>query len=376
MTYYKNGEYIMNFWDALIQGIVQGLTEFLPVSSSGHVSLVQHFTGKNIEGAQAFTLFLHFGTLIAVFIAYWKTISSLILEFFAMVKDLWLDLVDVIKGKNKGKKYRKHFNWNLEKMNEDRRMVIMVVVACACAILLFLPLFGFLGLYDSEGELVKSLSDLSEYTSEDASIVVEGICLIITGCLLLYATSLSKKRRESGEKELTAITYKSAIAMGVGQCIAAFPGLSRSGTTTTAGMITGTEKNKALEFSFIIGIPAVLAANVLELVKMDDADWAEFHAGPVIIGVIVSAVVGVLAIAGLRWIVSNDKLHYFGYYCLIVGALVVIIAIAEKKMGVDGIGFMKAVFGGNNDAVIPESIVSAADAVSASELVSVADVIA
>ena len=259
-------------------------------------------------------------------------------------------------------------------MNEDRRMVIMVVIACACAVLLFLPLFGFLGLYDSEGELVKSLSDLSEYTSEDASIAVEGICLLITGGLLLYATYLSRKRKADGVKELNTISYKGAIAMGVGQCIAAFPGLSRSGTTTTAGMITGTEKNKALEFSFIIGIPAVLAANVLELVKMDEADWAEFQAGPVIVGIIVSAFVGVLAIVGLRWIVSNDKLHYFGIYCLIVGLAVIIIAIAEKKMGVDGIGFIRTVFGGGAEEIAEEAV-SAADVVSAT-VASAADAIA
>ncbi len=365
----------MNFWDALIQGFVQGLTEFLPVSSSGHVSLVQHFTGKNIEGAQAFTLFLHFGTLIAVFIAYWRTISDLVLEFFSMVKDLWLDFTALFK--NNGKKSKKHFSWKLEEMNENRRMVIMVVIACACAILLFLPLFGFLGLVDSEGELVKSLSDLSEYTSEDANIAVEGVCLLITGCLLLYATYISKKRKAEGVKELNTISFKSAIVMGIGQCIAAFPGLSRSGTTTTAGMITGTEKNKALEFSFIIGIPAVLAANVLELVKMDETDWAEFQAGPVILGIIISAVVGIAAIIGLKWIVSNDKLHYFGIYCLIVGVAVIIVTIAEKKMGVDGIGFIRAIFGSNETAVTDSisSAVSSADVVSAS-VASVADVLA
>jgi len=357
----------MNFWDALIQGLIQGLTEFLPVSSSGHVSLVQHFTGKNIEGAQAFTLFLHFGTLAAVFVAYWRLIFDLILEFFAMVKDLWKDLVGLIKfGKGK---FTKSFSWKLSDMNENRRMVIMVVVACACAILLFLPLFGIFGLHDSENELVKSLSDISEYTSEDADIVVEGVCLLLTGSLLFFATYIAKKNRESN-KSLDTVTYKSAIAMGIGQCLAAMPGLSRSGTTTTIGMITGTEKNKALQFSFIIGIPAILAANVLELVTMTESDWAEFNVGPVIVGIIVSAVVGILAIAGLKWIVNNDKLHYFGYYCIIAGIIVIAIAITEKVMGVDGIGFVRAIFGGADSA----DVVSLTDIVTASDVTTPTDI--
>jgi len=365
----------MNFWDALVQGIIQGLTEFLPVSSSGHVSLVQHFTGKNIEGAQTFTLFLHFGTLAAVFIAYWQTIKDLILEFFSMVKDLWQDFMGLIQ-KGKGK-YKKSFSWKLEDMNENRRMVIMVVVACACAILLFLPLFGIFGLYDSEGELVKTLADISEYTSEDADIAVEGICLLLTGGLLLYSTYLAKQRRESGAKALNTITYKSALAVGIGQCFASMPGLSRSGTTTTVGMITGTEKNKALEFSFIVGIPTILAANALELVTMEKAEWAEFNVGPAIFGVIVSAVVGILAIVGLKWIVSNDKLHYFGYYCLAAGVIIIAIAIAENAMGVDGLGFIKAVFGIDGGAAVSASdVVSAADVISGADVVSLADIAA
>lgn len=362
----------MNFWDALFQGIIQGLTEFLPVSSSGHVSLVQHFTGKNIEGAQAFTLFLHFGTLIAVFVAYWQLIRDLILEFFSMVKDLWKDLVCLIK-QGKGK-FEKHFSWKLDEMNENRRMVIMVVVACACAILIFLPLFGFLGLYDSHGELIKSLNDLSEYVSEDADITVEGVCLLITGVLLFYATYISRKNRSNNIKALDTVTYKSAIAMGIGQSLAALPGLSRSGTTTTLGMITGTEKNKALQFSFIIGIPAILAANVLELVTMTESEWAEFNAGPVLVGIIVSAVVGIFAIVGLKWIVSNDKLHYFGYYCLAAGIIVIAISIAEKCMGVDGISFVRAIFGGST--VSGSDVVSFTDVVSAANVISAADIAA
>ncbi|MBP3415065.1 MAG: undecaprenyl-diphosphate phosphatase [Clostridia bacterium] len=321
----------MGIFDAIIQGIVQGLTEFLPVSSSGHVSLVQHFTGTNIEGAQSFTLFLHFGTLIAVFIVYWNKIWALIKEFFAMVKDLFT-------GK---------FVWKLEKMNPNRRMVIMIVIASTCILVAFLPLFGVFGWYDSNGELVKSLKDLSGLTSEDESIIVEGVCLLLTATLLLYSTKLAKDRKKNGKEGCGEVTLKSAIATGVGQAFATMPGLSRSGTTTTLGMITGTEKNAALEFSFIMGIPAILAANVLEVFEIESSAWDNLDMGVVLVGVAISAIVGILAIAGLKWIVSNDKLHYFGIYCLIVGVIVIIIGIAElirgEQLTVFGWGVQEAV---------------------------------
>lgn len=334
----------MTIFEAIIQGIIQGLTEFLPVSSSGHVSLAQHFLGVELEGAQAFTLFLHFGTLIAIFIVYWRLICDLIMEFFRMVKDLALDLSDLIK-KGKGK-FNKRFSLKLDEINDTRKMVIAVIVASACAILLFLPIFGMFGLTDSSGETVKTIADLSEFTSEDTDIIVEGNFLLITGVLLLIATAISRKREQNGIKARSFVNYKSALAMGIGQSFAAMPGLSRSGTTTTLGMISGSEKNAALQFSFIMSIPAVLAANMLELVKMDDAAWAEFQVAPVAVGVVFAAIFGILAIAGLKWIVTNDKLHYFGYYCLVVGAIVIIIGIAENLMGVTGVEFFKVLFGG------------------------------
>ena len=121
--------------------------------------------------------------------------------------------------------------------------------------------------------------------------------------------------------------------MGIGQCIAAMPGISRSGTTTTMGMLTGAEKNTALEFSFIMGIPAVLAANLLEV---KDTDWSSVSGSTIVailVGVVVSAVVGVLAIKFLKWIVSNDKFHYFGYYCLFLGVVVIVVATIESVLG-------------------------------------------
>ncbi|MDR1002433.1 MAG: undecaprenyl-diphosphate phosphatase [Oscillospiraceae bacterium] len=301
----------MGFWNAILQGIIQGLTEFLPVSSSGHVSIYQHIAGISGDGSQSFTLLLHFGTLIAVFVVYRELIWNLILEFFSMVKDL-------VKGK---------FLWKLKDMNQNRTMVIMVFVASAWAVLLFVPMFGFLELNTADGEAVKNMADLSTYFSEDAGIMAEGIFLLMTGALLLYATRLSKLR--DGKPYLT---YRNATAMGISQCFAAMPGLSRSGTTTTMGMISGVEKNTALNFSFIMSIPAILAANVVDLKDIGEMGM-NFTAVEAIFGIIVAGVVGVLAIGGLKWIVKNNKLDYFGYYCLAAGLIVVVIGIVEHSTG-------------------------------------------
>ena len=311
----------MNIWEAIIQGIVQGLTEFLPVSSSGHLSLVQHILpstsdGSSDVGNQAFSLFLHFGTLLAVFIVYREIIWKMILEFFSMCKEI----------------FTRKFVWKLDQMNKERRMVIFVVVASAFAILLFLPVLGWMGL-ETGGEPVRKLSDLAEYFSNDNSIMAEGIFFTLTGILILLATVFDFRIDNSPKNKDGVIAMKNACAMGVGQCIAAMPGISRSGTTTTMGLLTGAEKNTALEFSFIMGIPAILAANLLEI---KDTDWTTVHGSTIvaiIVGVVVSAVVGVLAIKMLKWIVSNDKFHYFGYYCLILGIAVIIIASIESVLG-------------------------------------------
>ena len=288
----------MNIWEAIIQGIVQGLTEFLPVSSSGHLSLVQHIlpstsSGNNDVGNQALSLFLHFGTLLAVFIVYREVIWKMILEFFGMCKEIFT-------GK---------FVWKLDQMNKERRMVIFVVVASAFAIILFLPVLGWLGLELADGEPVKKLSDLSEYFSNDSDIMAEGIFFTFTGILILLATVFDFHIGNPTKQKDGVITMRNACAMGIGQCIAAMPGISRSGTTTTMGMLTGAEKNTALEFSFIMGIPAVLAANLLEV---KDTDWSTVSGSTIVailVGVVVSAVVGVLAIKFLKWIVSNEKSH-------------------------------------------------------------------
>ncbi len=374
----------MKFIDVIFQAIIQGLTEFLPVSSSGHVSLYQHLSGNSGDGAQTFTLFLHVGTLIAVFVAYRKLIAELIIEFFKMCGDLFKFTVDQIKVlwlkiTKKPFDEAKRAVRKMPEMNDVRRMVVMVIVASAWAILLFLPIFSGLGLNMADGERVENIADLSTYFSEDKDILAEGLFLLVTGFLLLYATYLSKTREGS-----VKIRLKNACAMGVAQCFAAMPGISRSGATTTAGMITGLEKNTALSMSFIMSIPAVLAATLLDIKnEFIDTPASEritnFTGFDVVVGVIVSAVVGILAIVGLKWIVNNNKLNYFGWYCLAMGLVVIVVAIIEYSVGHniftgESMKNINDVISASNSDLISLSDISATDA-SYSDIISLSDII-
>ncbi len=363
----------MSFFDVIFQAIIQGLTEFLPVSSSGHVSLYQHISGNSGDGSQTFTLLLHLGTLVAVFVAYRKLIADLIVEFFKMCGDGWHWTVDRIKIlwlkiSKKPCEKAKNDAFKMPEMNTVRRMVVMVIVASAWAILLFLPVFGGLDLTMADGEPVKDMADLSTYFSEDRGILAEGLFLLVTGVLLLYSTHLSKTR-EGSEK----ITLKNASAMGIAQCFASMPGISRSGSTTTVGMISGLDKNTALNMSFIMSIPAVLAATLLDIKEeFIDTPAAErtlnFTLLDAFVGIVIAAVVGILAIVGLKWIVSNNKLNYFGWYCLAMGFAVIVVAVVEYATG-------NNIFTGEPMKNVKDIIEVSATDISESDFLSVTDII-
>ena len=281
----------MSVWDALIQGIVQGLTEFLPVSSSGHLSLVQYFTGNSGETGAFFSILLHLGTLLAVLIAFRKTIWELIVEAFAMVGDMF------------------HRKFSFKTMNGKRRMIWMFVLS-------EIPLLVFL--------LVK---DYISMVSSDNSILIEGFCFTVTGVLLLLADKLG-----SGKVNMDNMKGKDALAMGVAQGIATLPGISRSGSTVATGLLMGLDRGYAVAFSFIMGVPAVLGANVLELM---DVIGEPFPIGMdiALVGVAAAVIFGLLAIKMVQWLIHTDKYKYFGYYTLALGAAVIVIALIEWGTG-------------------------------------------
>lgn len=272
----------MDIINVIIQAIVQGLTEFLPVSSSGHLSVVQHIMGYTGETVPVLSIVLHLGTLIAVFAAFWKTIWEMIKEFFFTIRDI----------------FTKKFSW--KDMNANRRMMFMVIIAT----LILMPVYLF--------------KDFFTARQGDGDIVFEGIAFVFTAVLLFLSA-----KSTNGVKDGSDMTVGDAVTVGLFQCVALFPGVSRSGSTTAAGLFRGLDKNTAVTFAFILGIPAILGGSVLEigdaLHSEMELDWIALA-----IGFVISAVVGFLAIKLVKWLLESDRFMIFGVYTLIVGTLCVI----------------------------------------------------
>ncbi len=281
----------MTFLESLLQGLLQGFTEFLPISSSGHLSLFQHFFNLDGEGAVTTTIVLHLGSLVAVFIAFRKTIGKLILEFFRMIKDIFT-------GK---------FKW--KEMNLERRMIMMIIIS-------ILPLFGFY-----------IFKDFFDSLASDPDIIVEGFAFLYTSALLFISTKSKEGNKLAGET-----TVKSAFFIGIFQGIALVPGISRSGSTISAGLLTGLKRKEAIEYSFILGIPVILAGAVVKLLEVKSSN-VELDIPVLAVGFIAAAVSGYLAIKLINLLVVKDKFRIFAYYTLVLGILVLGIGFYERFSG-------------------------------------------
>lgn len=289
----------MTILEGILQGILQGLTEFLPVSSSGHLSLFQHFTGLDGESAVTMTVVFHLGTLAAVFIAFWSKIKALIFEAFRLLRD-------VFTGK---------FKWKA--MNPERRMIMMIIVS-------ILPLFGFY-----------IFRDFFEKLEKDADILVEGFAFLYTSALLFLSTKVSASGEHFAVKSKTAgeTTVPAALTIGVFQGIALVPGISRSGSTISAALFTGMKREDAVEYSFILGIPVILAGAV---VKLTEAGSEELAANmlPLLAGFAAAAVSGYFAIRLIKALVMNDRFRVFAWYTLVLGIAVIAVAVYEIRNNV------------------------------------------
>ena len=262
----------MSILDAIIQGIIQGLTEFLPVSSSGHLKLYQAITGQSVEEGTFLLVILHLGTLVAVCIAFWDTILALLKEFVALVKDLFT-------GK---------FKWS--EMNPDRRMLIMLFIS----LVLLVPFY-----------LIKEIF-------ENVTLPVLALCFLFTSCELFFASRIRDTKKTAGD-----ITVKDAVVIGLFQCAALFPGVSRSGSTISGGLFSGLEKETAVRYSFVLGIPAILGGCLSELLDVMDGTLT-VNVPAAIIGFFVAAVVGVLAIKLVKWLIRSDNFIVFSIYTFVI----------------------------------------------------------
>ena len=271
----------MTYLSSFLLGLVQGLAEFLPISSSGHLSIAQNLLGLNTEIPEFFDVLLHLGTLVAVFVAYWRDICDMVAELIHGVGDL-------VHGTTP------------RQVPPARRLILLIIVGT-------LPLFILLPIHKQ----VQALSN---------NMVFIGAALVVTG-FLLFACDLVRK----GKKTERTATIADVLVVGLGQAIATMPGISRSGMTITTGCFMGFERKFAVRFSFLLSIPAVLGATILSLKDALDTGiiWAEVPM--YVVGVITAAVVGYACIRLLRLVAEKGRFGAFAYYCWAVGLLTLLL---------------------------------------------------
>lgn len=307
---YDFAEEFMDYIFSILQGIVQGLTEFLPVSSSGHLNIVQHLFGIS-EGNLFFNVMLHVGTLVSVCVFYHKLIARLFKAFILMIRDIFT-------GK---------FKW--KEMDDDRNLLVMLIIGLLPLVLLFVPIGNDLK--------IKDLADV--FSGDPRFFFVTGIALLVTSALLLVGILLSgsKAKHFAGKNKVSRDRFNIADACTVGMVqmfAAVFPGLSRSGSTLAAGLLRGIDKQKALDYTFVLAIPSILAAAVLELKDAIAAPGGlSADIGPVLVGMVTAAVVGYLSISLFKWLLKTDKTYVFVIYTAVVGVAVVAISIYEFSTG-------------------------------------------
>lgn len=275
----------MNIIQGIIIGIVQGLTEFLPVSSSAHLVFIQNILG--VESSLAFDTFLHLGTLIAV-LWYFRA------DIFKMLESWWYSIQDILQGRFKEGFYEDPY----------KRLAWYVILAT-------IPV-GIVGVLFED-----SIDALFA-----GALYVPAFFLFVTGTILYLS-----QRMPSGEINYDTITKKEALFMGLGQACAILPGLSRSGTTIAAGLTIGLEKEFAAKFSFILSIPAIFGAFIFQLKDIGSAMHVNFL--PVFLGFVASIIAGYLAIRWMLDLIQNRNLDIFSYYCWLVSIIVFMGSIAH-----------------------------------------------
>ena len=271
----------MTYFSAFLLGLVQGIAEFLPISSSGHLSIAQNLLKIDAVVPEFFDVLLHLGTLAAVFVAYWRDICAMVTELIHGVSDL-------------------AHGTTPRQVPPARRLILLIIVGT-------LPLFAILPVHKK----VQALGN---------NMVFIGAALVATG-FLLFACDLVRK----GKKTERSATLADVLVVGAGQAIATMPGISRSGMTITAGCFVGFERRFAVRFSFLLSIPAVLGANILSLKDAVAAGivWAEVPM--YLVGVVTAAVVGYVCIRLLRMVAEKGRFGAFAYYCWAVGLLTLLL---------------------------------------------------
>ena len=264
----------MTWFEALVLGLLQGLTEYLPVSSSGHLAIGSAIFGINGEDNLAFTILVHVATVLSTLVVLWKEID-------------W-----ILKGLFKFK------------MNEETKYFINIVIS-------MIPV-GIVGVFfkDTVEEIFGS------------GLLIVGCMLIVTALLLTFSYYAKPRQREN-------ISPWHAFVIGLSQALAVLPGLSRSGTTIAIGLLLGNKKEKMAQFSFLMVIPPILGEALLDLLKglKGEETLGGIDTLPMVVGFVAAFVSGCLACKWMINIVKKGKLVYFGIYCAIAGAVTIICSL-------------------------------------------------
>lgn len=288
----------MSFIEAIIMGLIQGLTEFLPVSSSGHLAIFKNIFHISTDTGLLYDVMLHIATLVAICVVYWKDVKELFINGCCMV-GLWITN-GVIWVSNLFRKKEDKKSYKSVLTTPYRRFVLMILISTVPT--------GILGVL-----LEKVIGSASEL------LILPGICLIFTAILLFIAD-----HAKIGDKTEETASYKNSLVIGLAQGVATLPGLSRSGTTITACLLSGFSKEFAVKYSFIMSIPAILGAMVLEAKDFTLADFAGGMIWNYIAGMIVAGVVGYICIKTMLVVVKKNKFTIFSVYCLIAGIISVV----------------------------------------------------
>ena len=277
----------MTYVMSAVLGFVQGVAEFLPISSSGHLTLLQHFFGME-EPDNLFNILLHFATLLAVCVYYIQDVLEMIVEFFRGIAAL--------------------FSRSASRGNppEARRLVLLVIVGT-------LPLF-----------VVMLVKDYVEALG--SSPVFVSCALLVTGCILFLSDRMS-----GGHKNARTATLKDVLLVGVAQGCATIPGLSRSGCTISAGMALGFDRKFAVRYSFLMSLPAVLGATILEIKDVLGAEGGlpEGVLPKYLLGMVIAGVVGYFAIRLVNLLAAKGKFGAFAYYCWAAGLVSLVLILLK-----------------------------------------------
>lgn len=280
----------MDMLYAAFLGLVQGVAEFLPISSSGHLALFENLFGmealESMGGSALFNILLHFATLVAVIIAYWSDVKEMCVEGVGMVKSV----------------FRREPILGQGEPVPARRMVLMIIAAT-------LPLF-----------VIVPFQDALEALNEKPGFI--GLALIVTGVLLFLSD-----RMRRGSKTERDMTVADALIVGLAQGLATIPGLSRSGTTITVGMSRGFERDFAVRFSFLMSLLSVTGAVVLKIFDVIEEGVDASLLPMYLVGMVIAGVTGYFCIKLLQKIIQKGRFGGFSYYCWAVGALSIVLSL-------------------------------------------------